>query len=111
MVRALSPTGIAIVTLEGRRAENIQDHHRKLIEDKHSRLSVAATGRRGFGFAIMSVHSACFLLRTAMHRIGEAELGHVRFGADAGHSNPRVRSASVGDNQDLVVFCRPAATG
>ena len=50
MERSLSPTGIAIVTIEGRRAEWIQDNLWKLIGDDQFEVSRRDYHSRGFGF-------------------------------------------------------------
>jgi SAM-dependent methyltransferase len=50
MARSLSPSGIAIVTLEGRHSVHIQDHKWKLIDDERFAVARAGFDREGFGF-------------------------------------------------------------
>jgi SAM-dependent methyltransferase len=51
LARALSPNGIALVTLEGRRAEFIQDNLWKLIEERDFKKIRRGFHRSGFGFS------------------------------------------------------------
>jgi trans-aconitate methyltransferase len=112
MVRALSPTGIAIVTLEGRRAEEIQDHHWKLIEDKRFETIRRQYRKRGFGFANYVGAQRLF---PAQDSYGIA-LVKPSWVMSVLERMPDIRILGYvervwDDNQDVVVFGRPAATG
>lgn len=50
IIRALSPTGIALVTLQGRHSMFIQRHRWKYIEDKLFAIAERDAQRAGFGF-------------------------------------------------------------
>lgn len=109
MARSLSPTGIALVTLEGRHAEYIQDHKWKLIDDE--RFEVVRTGfhEKGFGFVD---YTADF--RTAFHE--QASYGVTLVTPQwvtAGLLDiPGIRmfgyqERAWDDHQDVIVFGRP----
>ena len=50
IIRSLSPTGIAIATLEGRHSEHIQDHKWKMIDDDLFNIARELFHTAGFGF-------------------------------------------------------------
>ena len=50
IARSLSPTGIAVVSLEGRHGEHVQDHKWKMIDDNLFDIARAPFRANGFGF-------------------------------------------------------------
>jgi SAM-dependent methyltransferase len=113
MVRALSRTGMAIVTLAGRRAEEVQDHHWKMIEDKRFETIRRRYRKRGFGFAnYTGAHRRLF---AAPDSYGIA-LVKPSWILSVLECMPDIRILGYfervwDDNQDLVAFGHPAATG
>ena len=113
MARALSRTGIAVVTVAGRRAEEIQDHHWKVIDDKRFETIRRRYRKRGFGFA--NYDDAQRTAFTAQDSYGIA-LVKPSWVMSVLEGMPDIRilgylERAWGDNQDLVAFGRPAAIG
>ena len=112
-MRALSRTGIAVVTVAGRRAEEIQDHHWKVIDDKRFETIRRRYRKRGFGFA--NYDDAQRTAFTAQDSYGIASV-KPSWVMSVLEDMPDIRilgylERAWGDNQDLVAFGRPAATG
>lgn len=110
IVRALSPTGIALVTLEGRRAEDIQDHEWKLIDDPRFEKIRRGYHRRGFGFADYSGDMRRLFPSQSTYGIALAKPSWVMAGLE---QMPDISilgyvERAWDDHQDVVVFGRPA---
>jgi SAM-dependent methyltransferase len=50
IVRALSPSGIAVVTFQGRHSDFIQKHKWKYVDDSLFDVAVRQVHKTGFGF-------------------------------------------------------------
>jgi SAM-dependent methyltransferase len=113
IARALSPTGIAVVTLEGRRAEDIQDRAWKLIDDERFEKIRRRYRRTGFGFAdyvgdmrrLFPAQSGygVALVKPSWVMAGLEQMSEIRI---LGYTE-----RAWDDHQDMVVFGRPAAVG
>ncbi len=107
--RALSPTGIAIVTLEGRRAEYIQDHLWKLIDDAKFDTIRRRYKRRGFGFAAYADDTRRLFPAQQTYGIALVKPSWVMGGIE---QLPDLRilgytERAWDDHQDVVIFGRP----
>lgn len=113
IARSLSPTGIALVTLEGRRAEEIQDTAWKLIDDKKFESIRRAYKRRGFGFADYANDMRQFFPSQENYGIALVKPSWVMAGLEQ-MDDVRVLAyieRAWDDHQDVVVFGRPGAIG
>lgn len=111
MVRALSPTGIAIVTLEGRRAEDIQDHLWKLIDDRRFERIRRKYRKRGFGFGNYGTDMRRLFPSQSSYGVALVKPSWVMAGLE---QMPEIRilgylERAWDDHQDMVVFGRPPA--
>jgi len=109
--RGLTPTGIAMVTLAGRRSEHLQDHCWKLIEDQRFERIRRAYRHKGFGFADYTGHVRRLFPRQERYGIALVKPSWVMSGLEL------MREVRIlgyverawDDHQDLVVFGRPGA--
>lgn len=111
MVRALSPTGIAVVTLEGRRAEDIQDHLWKLIDDRRFERIRRKYHKRGFGFGDYDADMRRLFPSQSNYGVALVKPSWVMAGLE---QMPEIRilgyvERAWDDHQDVVVFGRPPA--
>jgi SAM-dependent methyltransferase len=56
MIRALSDNGVAVITLQGRRAEFIHDNRYKFIDQQRYDLAMSTVPSTGFGYVDYSEH-------------------------------------------------------
>ena len=113
IARGLSPTGIALVTLEGRRAEEIQDTAWKLIEDDRFDRIRRAYRRKGFGFADYSAPMKKLFPSQQQYGIALVAPSWVMRGLEQ-RSELRVLGyveRAWDEHQDVMVFGRPGAIG
>ena len=111
IVRALSPTGIALVTLEGRRAEDIQDHLWKLIDDRRFEKIRRGYHKRGFGFVDYAADMRRLFPSQSNYGVAMVRPSWVMAGLE---QMPDIRilgylERAWDDHQDVVVFGRPPA--
>jgi hypothetical protein len=111
--RSLSPRGIAIVTLEGRRSIDIQRHHYEIISpDRFRRIML---GYRAIGHGFSEYHP---VMRRLFHKQASYGSAFIRpdWIAKEVLKLPDVRLLGYAerawdDHQDVVVFGRAGATG
>jgi SAM-dependent methyltransferase len=109
VARALSPTGLALVTFQGRHAEHIQRHKWKYLEDALFAVAERQVRKNGFGFID---YRGDFRSRfSAQARYGVA-LVRPSWAVHQIETNPELRLLSYaerawGDHQDVLVFGRP----
>lgn len=110
IARSLTPTGIAIATVEGRHAIYIQDHKWKLIGDDLFEIARAQYHETGFGFVDYdsAFRDAAF---AAQATYGVTLINPSRLmGEIQGLEDVRIlgfRERAWDDHQDVIVFGRP----
>ncbi len=112
MTRALSPTGIALFTVEGRRSIEIQSDFYKLTEDKLFERILKDRRKTGFGFA--DYNQATKRLFDKQARYGVAVVKPSWIVGVLEESDVRLlgyTERAWDNHQDLVVFGRPGPTG
>ncbi|MFK7918944.1 MAG: trans-aconitate 2-methyltransferase [Ilumatobacter sp.] len=112
IARALSPTGIAIVTLEGRRGIEIHNEFYKVIEDDQFQRIQKGYDKTGFGFADYTDRTKRLFNKQESYGITLVKPSWVMDALE----NMDVRilgyTERAWDNhQDMVVFGRPGPTG
>lgn len=113
IVRALSPTGIALITLEGRRSREIQRRFYPLIPDRQFRVIEAGYRARGFGFANYRSDMSVKFFKQRRYGVALVKPSYVMRQLER---MPDVsilgyRERAWDNHQDLVVIGRPAPTG
>jgi len=109
ITRALSPTGIALVTFQGRHAEHIQRHKWKYLPDNLFAVAERRVREAGFGFVD---YGGEFRKRFANETSYGVALVRPSWVMRHLERDPRVRILSYterawDDHQDVVVFGRP----
>jgi SAM-dependent methyltransferase len=109
IVRALGPTGIALVTFQGRHAEHVQRHQWKYLEDERFAIAERQVRQEAFGFVDYRGE-----FRTRFENETPYGIALVRPSWVMRHleANPHVRILGYAerawdDHQDVVVFGRP----
>jgi SAM-dependent methyltransferase len=109
VARALSPTGLAVVTFQGRHAEHIQRHKWKYVDDELFALAERQVRKKGFGFVD---YRGGFRSRfNAQARYG-VTLVRPSWVTQQLETDPNIRIMGYAerawdDHQDVLVFGRP----